>query len=38
MQWTRGRSFYFHDPDANLLEIADADIWPTANEGGEKKS
>ena len=38
MQWTRGRSFYFHDPDANLLEIADADIWPTAIEGGEKKS
>ncbi len=26
--WSPGRSFYFHDPDGNLLEIADADIWP----------
>lgn len=26
--WPRGRSFYFHDPQGNLLEIADADIWP----------
>ena len=26
--WTRGFSFYFHDPDGNLLEIANADIWP----------
>jgi len=26
--WARGKSFYFHDPDGNLLEIADADIWP----------
>jgi catechol 2,3-dioxygenase-like lactoylglutathione lyase family enzyme len=38
MQWTRGRSFYFHDPDDNLLEIADADIWPTTNEDGGEKS
>jgi catechol 2,3-dioxygenase-like lactoylglutathione lyase family enzyme len=28
-QWgERGRSFYFRDPAANLLEIADRDIWP----------
>jgi catechol 2,3-dioxygenase-like lactoylglutathione lyase family enzyme len=28
-QWgERGRSFYFHDPAGNLLEIADRDIWP----------
>jgi catechol 2,3-dioxygenase-like lactoylglutathione lyase family enzyme len=26
--WPRGRSFYFRDPDGNLLELADADIWP----------
>ena len=26
--WSRGFSFYFHDPDGNLLEIANADIWP----------
>jgi catechol 2,3-dioxygenase-like lactoylglutathione lyase family enzyme len=26
--WPRGRSFFFRDPDGNLLEIADADIWP----------
>ncbi len=24
----RGRSFYFEDPAANLIEIAGADIWP----------
>jgi catechol 2,3-dioxygenase-like lactoylglutathione lyase family enzyme len=23
-----GRSFYFHDPAGNLLEVADRDIWP----------
>lgn len=28
VDWARGRSFYFHDPDDNLLEIANADIWP----------
>jgi catechol 2,3-dioxygenase-like lactoylglutathione lyase family enzyme len=28
VEWPRGRSFYFHDPDGNLLEIANADIWP----------
>jgi len=28
VDWERGRTFYFHDPDGNLLEIANADIWP----------
>ena len=28
-EWeSRRRSFYFNDPAANLLEIAEADIWP----------
>jgi catechol 2,3-dioxygenase-like lactoylglutathione lyase family enzyme len=27
-EWNRGRSFYFRDPDGNLLELANADIWP----------
>jgi catechol 2,3-dioxygenase-like lactoylglutathione lyase family enzyme len=27
--WPNGaRSFYFHDPAANLLEIAERDLWP----------
>jgi len=26
-----GRSFYFHDPAGNVLEIADRDIWPPAS-------
>ena len=27
VKWERGLSFYFHDPDGNVLEIANADIW-----------
>jgi catechol 2,3-dioxygenase-like lactoylglutathione lyase family enzyme len=27
--WSAGkRSFYFKDPADNLLEVADADLWP----------
>ena len=25
--WPHGRSFFFRDPDGNLLELANADIW-----------
>jgi catechol 2,3-dioxygenase-like lactoylglutathione lyase family enzyme len=28
VEWERGKTFYFRDPDGNLLEIADRDIWP----------
>ena len=28
VEWERGRSLYFLDPHGNLLELADADIWP----------
>lgn len=28
VRWERGVTFYFRDPDGNLLEIANADIWP----------
>ena len=28
LTWNRGLSFYFHDSEGNLLEIANADIWP----------
>jgi catechol 2,3-dioxygenase-like lactoylglutathione lyase family enzyme len=32
-QWPGGgRSFYFKDPAGNLLEIADRDIWPQADD------
>ena len=37
IEWTSplsGRSFYFHDPAGNLLEIADRDIWPKSFAGG----
>jgi catechol 2,3-dioxygenase-like lactoylglutathione lyase family enzyme len=28
-EWPNGvKSFYFHDPAGNLLEIADGDLWP----------
>lgn len=30
VRWSRGLSFYFKDPAGNMLEIANADIWPTA--------
>ena len=29
IEWGNGvKSFYFHDPAENLLEIADGDLWP----------
>lgn len=30
VDWPRGKSFYFRDPDGNCLEIADGDFWPGA--------
>jgi catechol 2,3-dioxygenase-like lactoylglutathione lyase family enzyme len=31
IEWPRGpRSFYFHDPAGNVLEIADGDMWPVS--------
>jgi catechol 2,3-dioxygenase-like lactoylglutathione lyase family enzyme len=31
IEWDNGvRSFYFHDPAGNVLEIADGDLWPKA--------
>lgn len=28
IEWNGVRSFYFHDPAGNLLEIANGDLWP----------
>ncbi len=27
VQWKGALSFYFHDPDGNVLEIANGDLW-----------
>jgi catechol 2,3-dioxygenase-like lactoylglutathione lyase family enzyme len=35
-EWKGGRrSFYFHDPAGNLLEIADGDLWPAEADPGQ---
>lgn len=32
IEWPSGpHSFYFHDPAGNVLEIADGDMWPSAD-------
>ena len=28
VDWENGASFYFEDPDGNLLEMANIDLWP----------
>ena len=28
VRWSSAVSFYFHDPDGNVLEIANGDLWP----------
>jgi catechol 2,3-dioxygenase-like lactoylglutathione lyase family enzyme len=39
LTWKNGiRSFYFHDPAGNVLEIAEGDMWPPgpASSGGAR--